>query len=82
MKVIDSFENIAILENKTKIDAIVEVAEVATHEITKSGSDVQIELVDLRSSGVVHTDIIGTGSADLREAVDSAPTVHPRRPWV
>jgi hypothetical protein len=38
--------------------------------------------VDLRSSGVVHTDIIGTGSADLREAVDSAPTVHPRRPWV
>jgi hypothetical protein len=64
------------------IDAIVEVAEVATHEITKSGSDVQIELVDLRSSGVVHTDIIGTGSADLREAVDSAPTVHPRRPWV
>ena len=64
------------------IDAIVEIAEVVAHKVTESGSDVQIELVDLRSSGVVHTDIIGTGSADLREAVDSAPTVHPRRPWV
>ena len=60
------------------IDAIVEVAEVAAHEITKGGSDVQIELVDLRSSDVVHTDIIGTGSGDLGAAVDSASTVHPR----
>ena len=51
------------------IDAIVEIAEVATHEITKSGSDVQIELVDLRSSGVVHTDIIGTGRDGLGSVV-------------
>ena len=60
------------------IDAIVEIAEVATHEITKGRGNVQIELVDLRSSGVVHAVIIGTGSADLGDRVDSASTVHPR----
>ena len=60
------------------VDTLAEVAEVAAHEITKGGSDVQIELVDLRSSGFVHTDIIGTGSGDLGAAVDSASTVHPR----
>ncbi len=54
------------------IDALVEVAEVAAHELTESGSNVQIELVDLRSSGVVHAVIIGTGSADLGGRVDSS----------
>jgi len=64
------------------IDAIVEIAEVVAHKVTESGSDVQIELVDLRSSGVVHTDIIGTGWDGLGSVVDSASTVHPRPPWV
>jgi len=60
------------------INAIIQIADVAAHEITKGRGNVQIELVDLKSSGVVHAVIIGTGSADLGAAVDSASTVHPR----
>ena len=60
------------------IDALVEVAEVATHKVTKGRGNVQIKLVDLRSSGVVHAVIIGTGWDGLGAAVDSASTVHRR----
>lgn len=60
------------------INTIIQIADVATHEITKGRGNVQIKLVDLRSSGVVHAVIIGTGSADLGDRVDSASTVHPR----
>ena len=60
------------------INAIVQIADVATHEITKGRGNVQIKLVDLRSSGVVHAVIIGTGWDGLGAAVDSASTVHRR----
>ena len=58
-----------VKDGTNPVYALAEVAEVATHKVTKGRGNVQIELVDLRSSGVVHTDIIGTGRDGLGSVV-------------
>ena len=58
------------------VDTLAEVAEVATHKVTKSGSDVQVKEVDFGSSGFVHAVIIGTGRDGLGSVVCHLSNCH------